>query len=150
MKFIRFKDRSIKEQNKIYPLFIWVANFSLIAIMLFFFWIMVYNPMYINKDFYSDLHFEGNFTQEEKQFTLDILSQVKENYLLKTKKMYIVKEYIEGYDGSNRNGIIYIKFYPNEKKMKKIICHEIIHQLVNKFTKEYFVYDITSYGVCYK
>lgn len=99
----------------------------------------------------NKVYFEGNFTTEEKQFVMDIIEDIKPEYLGPSKKITIYKkEFDDEAWGINDVGYIKVLYWNDSYLMRTIICHELIHSIVNSWNEEEFVYEISETEVCYK
>jgi hypothetical protein len=157
------KKTETEKELKKYKRAFWTIWVTLIALCCFVVYIFFFSPTYYNEeDLIDRIYFDDGFAFKEKQVIYGIVNELKPEYRNTIKELFVERNISETYqklsgsyktlNGYNRLNKIHIQYTDNHPRLKRTICHEVLHNIVssNIFDYESYVYDIADYGVCYR
>lgn len=123
---------------------------SLISIIIIF---IILNSITITITIPKNIVFEKNFSFEEKLNVMKIISDIKSEYLFNSTTIIFTKEIIERdtFTFGLNNGTGILVWYDGDlKRVKRTICHELLHNIIKGEGNHFFIYDLANLNVCYK
>jgi hypothetical protein len=150
-----FKQEKISKIERLKKL---LTIYRMLALLFLFFSIVLFlllvlSPKY-SRPFIREVDskriiYEGNLTPEEKANAETILFSMKPEYLDTIRYITITNHtFMNDFEGMNFYGEIYIH-YQDPITFKHILCHEVLHNIVNHFSDEWFVEDLNKNNPCY-
>lgn len=151
LKIIRIQKRFIKIMSMLY-------------IIVFFCFVFIFNEIYFfkNNNILNNIYFDkgSNFTSEEKKECIDLVNNIKTEYLEQTRtitftkdirKLNTEKQMLESRHvvGLNQFRVITI-YYDKKYDIESIMCHELFHNIIKTNLDEFFAYDLMDYKSCLK
>jgi hypothetical protein len=145
--------KNIERELKSYKVFTWILLICIIGLFSF----TIYRdrkPLYIDDSLDLPTFDENsNWTFNEIYSVNKIFWDLDVRYWGLAKSILITKDskfLPEGARGINANGNIIILFQEDTERMKKDVCHELLHSLIpSRANSHTFIYNLGNKEVCY-